>query len=290
MQTKNLTSSIIIPYYNGGEFLLQTLDSISNQSLLPNEVILVNDGSTDTISIDILSNLPNYKFKKITIFSKENGGISSALSYGAKKASGDIIFTVDSDDILDKNYIKEYLEVFINNENIDAVISGYKKFFSNIGYSHERCFHKYFMPKGIKFPDLYYYNCGGGSNMAIRKKILSKVGYWDSFFNCYQDWGMWLKLSLHNKNLYVIKKYLYFYRLHINSNMHLSSIQKKRDNIVYTYLSKNFLEVKNLSFEEYLAKQKVFMSTKKNVGHFRPFTFSLLYLKQVILTIKEKYF
>lgn len=96
--------SVIIPMYSYGQYLSEAIESILNQSIKPYEVICVSDGAIDN-SVEIARNYP------VKIVEKENGGLSSARNAGIKASSGDYIMSVDSDDILRPDCIKEHLEL-----------------------------------------------------------------------------------------------------------------------------------------------------------------------------------
>ena len=88
--------SVIIPVYNVERYLRESLLSVMNQDYEELEIVVVNDGSTDS-SLEILKDLA-LKDSRVKIFSKTNGGLASARNYGLKHCSGDfilpIIFTV----------------------------------------------------------------------------------------------------------------------------------------------------------------------------------------------------
>ncbi|WP_255508675.1 glycosyltransferase family 2 protein [Bacteroides sp. GM023] len=89
----NKKVSVIMPFYNGKEWLEEALDSVLAQTYTNMEVLLVNDGSLEDIT-DIVR-----KYKgKIRYFEKENGGVSTARNLGMKEAKGDYIAFMDSDD------------------------------------------------------------------------------------------------------------------------------------------------------------------------------------------------
>ena len=99
--------SIIVPVYNVEKYIEKCLDSLVNQTISNGyEIIIVNDGSTDN-SLDICEKYKNDK--KIKIYTKENGGLSSARNYGIDKAKGEYIAFVDSDDWVVENYVETIL-------------------------------------------------------------------------------------------------------------------------------------------------------------------------------------
>ncbi len=100
---KKVKLSIVVPVYNVEKYIDECLKSLVNQTVNDYEIIVVNDGSTD----NSLSICENYKDdKKIKIFTKENGGLSSARNYGIDKAKGEYIAFVDSDDWVVPNYVE----------------------------------------------------------------------------------------------------------------------------------------------------------------------------------------
>src|SRR5690606_32725285 len=90
--------SIIIPIYNASAFLEKCIDSVINQSYDNLEIILINDGSTDS-SLDICKKYANSD-DRIKLINKENGGVSSARNMGLEVVTGDYIGFVDSDDYI----------------------------------------------------------------------------------------------------------------------------------------------------------------------------------------------
>ena len=90
--------SIIIPCYNQANFLNECYISILSQLYENWEAIFINDGSTDETE-QVLKRLSNYD-SKVKIYSKENGGLSSARNFGINKATGDYFLFLDCDDML----------------------------------------------------------------------------------------------------------------------------------------------------------------------------------------------
>ena len=105
--------SVIIPVYNGGITLSETIDSVLSQSYPNIEILVVNDGSTDSTN-EVLA-----KYKdKVVCLNKENGGLASARNYGMKHTKGDYIVWLDADDILEKDKISIQLHFMEMNSKI----------------------------------------------------------------------------------------------------------------------------------------------------------------------------
>ncbi len=116
--------SIIIPVYNTSRYLNQALDSVINQTYRNLQIICVNDGSTDN-SLSILKEYAR-KDERIEIISLNNSGPSAARNHGLKKARGEYIAFLDSDDWMDLDTIENARTLMIKN-NTDIVLWGYQK-------------------------------------------------------------------------------------------------------------------------------------------------------------------
>lgn len=114
----SLKISIIIPIYNMEQFLGRCLDSIVNQSHASLEIILVNDGSTDS-SGDTCDTYAQ-KDNRIKVIHQINGGVSSARNAGLDAATGDYISFVDPDDYIELNTY-ETLIPYLDNNSIDIL-------------------------------------------------------------------------------------------------------------------------------------------------------------------------
>lgn len=114
--------SVIVPVYNVEDFVGKCLKSITQQSYENLDIVVVDDGSTDgsgRICDEFAKN-----DKRITVFHKENGGLSDARNFGIKKAKGELIAFIDSDDWVKKDYISVMYRA-MNRADTDIAICGY---------------------------------------------------------------------------------------------------------------------------------------------------------------------
>lgn len=119
------TISIIIPVYNVENYVSETLDSVKNQTSLPDEVIVINDGSTDN-SFNIIKNYSDLKCFKI--FETKNQGLGLTRNYGISLAKSDYIYFLDSDDIIENNFIYEMRKLINQYKNPDIILFSGKTF------------------------------------------------------------------------------------------------------------------------------------------------------------------
>lgn len=111
--------SVIVPVYNVEKYIKKCLDSLVNQTLNGVEIIVVNDGSPDN-SQKIIDEYAK-KYKNVKSYIKENGGLSDARNYGIKKATGEYISFVDSDDYI-RNDMLEIMYNYAIKEDLDVVV------------------------------------------------------------------------------------------------------------------------------------------------------------------------
>jgi glycosyltransferase involved in cell wall biosynthesis len=110
--------SVIIPTYNRASFVTKAVDSVLRQSFKDYEVIVVDDGSTDTTR-QALQQYGN----RITVFHQANSGVSAARNRGIENANGKWIAFLDSDDEWKENYLARQLEHIRSNPNVIAFIT-----------------------------------------------------------------------------------------------------------------------------------------------------------------------
>jgi glycosyltransferase involved in cell wall biosynthesis len=159
--------SIVIPVYNAASTIIRALDSIKNQTYNDFEIIIVNDGSTDD-SIDVIEKyrIGNPQFK-MTIISKQNGGVSSARNEGLKIAKGEYLAFLDADDEWLPYKLERQLQILMNSPSVDflaAMIiepdSRYKNKIKIINLK-DLIFKNYFQPSTVIMKKEVYQNVGG---------------------------------------------------------------------------------------------------------------------------------
>ncbi len=124
--------SIIIPLYNGEQYIINCLDSIRKQKGIFVEVVVINDGSTDA-SLDIIK---DYQEKysdtmAIRIYNQNNGGQGAARNAGIEKANGRYIMFLDQDDTLVENILLDMFTI-IENTDADILIGGYQRVLNGV--------------------------------------------------------------------------------------------------------------------------------------------------------------
>jgi glycosyltransferase involved in cell wall biosynthesis len=215
---KSNSISVVIPNYNGGRFLAQAIQSVLNQSLLPDEIIVIDDGSTDD-SLQILSEFG----ASIRVIHIPNSGAAVARNLGILESSGDLIALLDSDDYWHEDKLLIQLEL-INSNPFDLVYCSSQEFImgSGLGIVHQAHFsgdcYQYF----INFPTsaIIKYGC---SSTLFRRSILAKSGVFDISVNApSEDWDFFRKLSRY-AHVGITNEILTYYRIH-DSNISRKSL------------------------------------------------------------------
>ena len=125
--------SIVVPVYNSEKTLVKCLDSILNQTYKNIEVLCINDGSIDS-SLKILNEYQKKDKRIIILNQKQNRGVSYTKNHGIKKASGDYICFVDSDDYIDNKMIEKMYLFSIENK-LDIVKCNYTNYIDDKKYN-----------------------------------------------------------------------------------------------------------------------------------------------------------
>lgn len=115
--------SIIVPFYNTGELIKNSINSLKNQTNQNFEAIFINDGSTDN-TLEILKKELETAHYAFNIINKENTGVSKSRNLGLNLAQGKYILFFDSDDFLNETLI-EKIFLILNNQEVDGLIFSY---------------------------------------------------------------------------------------------------------------------------------------------------------------------
>lgn len=215
--------SVIIPVYNVQEYLRECLDSLVNQTIKDDlEVIIVNDGSKDK-SQNIIDEYVEKYPELFKSYIKENGGQGSARNYGVKKASGEYIGFVDSDD-----YIENDMYEILYNEGIkkklDIVVCDMAWV-----YEDGRKESRETLPRFLKeFNYSTYILSNPGPVNKIYKRdiwINEKIEFPEDIL--YEDFAIIPAMPKYTKKIGYINEELYFYRQRKNSTMQKIEYNKK---------------------------------------------------------------
>lgn len=163
---KKIKFSIIVPVYNVSKYLNKCINSMLEQTYDNFEIILVDDGSTDD-SGKICDSFIDAN-EKIRVFHKENGGLSSARNYGLKRAEGEYVIFLDSDDFWNKTDFLENIVKIVDNKDL-VIFNSFKYFEENEIKSQSR----------FKYDDNFYKLDDKDKIKYIIKNNIFKACAWD---------------------------------------------------------------------------------------------------------------
>lgn len=209
--------SVVVPVYNGEKYIKRTLDSIFHQTMLPYEVIMVDDGSVDNSSLVIQEYFDTHKkaITQVKLINQKNQGAGAARNTGIKNSTGNWIAFLDSDDIWDENKIKYTYET-IKKHPKAMMVSHNMYVVTDDDYESKTYaeLHKKYNKKTPLFTQLYYLPFLPTPCVTLKRNLVDKAGLFDISLPSCQDWDMWLKCSLYmndSDNLVIIDKPLFYY-------------------------------------------------------------------------------
>lgn len=214
MKKKPLVS-VVIPVYNGDNFVREAIESALSQDYENIEIVVVNDGSPD----DGKTRNACMEYEgKINYYEKENGGCSSAINYGIKKAKGDFISWLSHDDLYKPNKISHQMELY-EKKNLDknsVIISNGGDLIDGNGKSifHPKYGKKGFLNPREAFSHLLFEKCFNGCGLLIPRNLFKDGFFFNENMRFVLDWNLWLKFAAAGASFYVDEKILVSNRRH----------------------------------------------------------------------------
>ena len=206
--------SIIIPVYNTENYIENCVESVLNQSYEDIEILVVNDGSTDSTG----SILEKYR-NRIQIFSKKNAGTASALNMGIKNMTGEWFKWLSADDLLKPDAIEKLVleikklgndaqnRIFYSNYDLIDKNGHQIDVFEGPNYNSLEPFER-----NVILLDHYY---GNGTTSIMHKSIFDECGMFDEILEYKDDYEFWLRCCiLFDYKLHLIDENLAQYRIH----------------------------------------------------------------------------
>lgn len=221
--------SVIVPVYNVEKYLRRCVESIKSQTYKEIEILLIDDGSTDD-SGRICDDLA-LEDRRVHVFHKDNGGVSSARNLGIERACGDYICFVDSDDWIDIDYFEDAIPV-LKESHPKLLMNNYVK---DDGEGHRLC--KFPPSPTLHFgEEEAFYEMVNGSHLgwepiaSFYEAIGCKRIKFDSHIVFGEDLLFRFQFTKENKGLYIyqyLPKYHYFTRM--DSAVNSYAIYRKVD-------------------------------------------------------------
>ncbi|MEX0771818.1 MAG: glycosyltransferase family A protein [Balneolales bacterium] len=202
MQREKDFVSVVIPCYNHGAYIGDTLQSVLNQTYHNYEIIIVDDGSDDLHTRVVLDEIDH---PKVTVLRKVNGHVSSARNHGIKFSKGEYILTLDADDQFMPDFLEKAVPILKKRPEIGVVTCNAYIFDPKGNIStHDK--------KGGEAKDFLTVNNCLASALFRYQCWQEADGYDETMKNGYEDWDFWLSVTSSGWLIHSIPEYLYRYR------------------------------------------------------------------------------
>lgn len=221
--------SIIIPCYNQGEYLKDTLASLNGCDSSLFEVIIINDGSSDAYTNSYINSLKNGFYH---IIEQGNAGLANARNAGIMVSKGEFILPLDSDNKIRPEFLTKSLTVFREDPNVAV-------FYGNAEYFGER--EGFWIPGDFNLQKLLISNYIDAC-AVIRKSVLDKVGFYDTEMKYmgWEDWEMWLRISSYGYKFHYENEVVFDYRVLSNSMSKQVYNAYEKPNFLENYVNRKY--------------------------------------------------
>ena len=184
-----LSASIIVPVYNGASTIRETLDSVLQQSVEAFELIVIDDGSTDS-TLEVVA---SFEDPRLSVFSYPNAGVSATRNRGVAHASAEYVSFIDADDLWTPDKLARQLEALEKSPNA-AVAYSWTDYIDETGrlVAHDQ---------QVSFSGNVYGELlcrdflESASNATIRRQAFLDIGGFDSSLSGAADWDFFLRLA-----------------------------------------------------------------------------------------------
>ncbi|MBM3703351.1 MAG: glycosyltransferase, partial [Actinobacteria bacterium] len=217
--------SIVTPSFNQGKFLEETILSILNQNYPNLEYIIIDGGSMDN-SVEIIK---NYADRLSYWVSERDNGQSDAVNKGFRKATGEIIGWLNSDDTYLSGCLQYVVEAFNRNPDADAI-------YGNFVYTNEngKILRKRLVFSKFRYETLLFHDYLGQPAVFFRREVLDKIGYLDESLKYVMDWDFFLRMNRECEMIH-INRFLATYRLHKASKSSDEGGERYAQDLKYTF-------------------------------------------------------
>lgn len=262
--------SICVITYNSSKTVIETLDSILNQTYGSNnlELIIADDASKDdtNLVIDNWINQHKEKFYRVEFIKhQKNGGVSKNINSAWKFATCEWIKSIAGDDILHCDCILNNVSYVNENNECNIVFSRMSKFHNTIGdilgdrISSIPSF--FLMTASEQYKFLQKRSIGSAPSAFIKKKLLESVGFADERFSLIEDFPLWFKVTQEGNKLWYLNKITVYYRISDST----SNVVNRLGNVNYL---KQIINIDELLIYPTLNKNEFFYKyRKRKISH-----------------------
>lgn len=243
----NFSVLMSVYYKESPEYLKDSISSVFHQTLLPNEVILVEDGKLTDKLYDVIKKLQEKYNNLKTVSLNKNQGLGPALNEGLKYCSYEIIARMDSDDICMPDRFKIQTDFLEKHPNID-IVSGWIDEFND---KKENIISTRKTPEThkeiVKFSK--FRNPINHPAVMFRKKTICNIGGYKNI-HFLEDYDLWIRAILNGAQLYNIQQSILYFRLTDNAFLRRGGIEYAKKEIEFQQMlyNKKYISIRNMYF------------------------------------------
>ncbi len=177
----------VVTSFNQGAMILEAVASLCAQTVLPEKIIIIDDGSTDLPSLEILKSMENSSGFSVPILVcyQKNGGVSSARNSGIRKTRAPLVLILDGDDKLAPEYIEQVSKLLREHPSMVAASSHMHTF---------GVLDSLVCPSGGKINAFLSRNCCPATHILRRSVFMKCMGYDESMRSGFEDWDFFLSI------------------------------------------------------------------------------------------------
>ncbi len=246
--------SVVIPCYNDGKYVEQSVESVLVQTYTNTEIIIVDDGSSDPHTIRILDRLADEK--PLRLIRKGNKGLPAARNTGIEASEGDYILPLDADDYFEPAFIERVLPVLLSDPEVRAVSSWARKFGVYEGIIEL---------KGGTLRDFVTDSRVMPASLFRKADWQAVGGFDESMVLGYEDWEFWIRMLKNGGRIHVIPEPLFNYRNKPGSLAVTSGINRYA--IMEYMVAKNLDVYRQYPLEAVMCSERLLRDTKEKYGH-----------------------
>ena len=200
----NPTFSIIIPVFNGADFITATLDAVAAQTFTDFEIVITNDGSNDDTEMIIMQYIAAYPSLTVNFSSQTNKGIGAARNHAIERSRGKFLAFLDADDHWYTNKLESVQQIIIDFPGVDVIYHDEVEVKADKS-RHASRYGKIQEPAA--FDDLLFNgNRLSTSATVVQRELAQELGgFSDNLdFNSAEDYEFWLRLAKRGANFYYL--------------------------------------------------------------------------------------
>lgn len=220
--------SVVIPLYNHSAYIQETLESVFSQTRLPQEVIVVDDGSADD-SFSIVQRHFGHR-KELIAWTRPNGGAHDAINEGIRRASSEYIAILNSDDIFHPRRLEACADIFRNNPDAAMAATGINcvnekgKSIRNTWYEQAKAYYQKVGDLGLALANANFLMTT--SNFVVRRDAFENYGYFGNFRYAH-DLAFLLRLVRGGGRVVIDDTPLLNYRIHDTNTISEGALKVK---------------------------------------------------------------